>query len=112
MCFPEVERGAVGGALEKEDGACVEGGLFAVSAGLRFCGRVGGGRAAGMVMGEEDGVGVEVESCEQCFWYAEGGRVGIVVDLGRVGGGEDVDFEGEGGEGVEEGEEVGVGCGG
>lgn len=35
-----------------------------------------------------------------------------MVDFGGVGGGEDIDFEGEGGGGVEDGEEMRVGgCG-
>lgn len=34
----------------------------------------------------------------------------LVLDEGGVGGGEDVDFEDRGGGGVQEGEEVGVGC--
>ncbi len=97
--------------MQEEDGGCVVGFLIARLGAVAG----GGGRVVGAVggeMGEEDAVGVDVERYEQCFWYSEGGRDGVVEDLGTVRGGEDVDFEGGGGGGVEDEEEVGVGCGG
>lgn len=89
--------------MQEEDGGCVVGFLFSVLERLRG----GGGE-----MGEEDVVGVDVERYEQCFWYSEGGRYGVVEDLEVVRGGEDVDFEGGCGRGVDDGEEVRVGGGG
>lgn len=110
MGFAEVERGDVGGVVQEEDGGCVVGFLAAVEV---FMVR-GVGGAMGGEIGEKDAVGVDVEMYEQCFGYSEGGREGVVEDMGAVSGGEDVDFEGAGGGGVEDREEVrvGGGCGG
>lgn len=106
--FAEVERGGVGGVVEEEDGGCVVG-FFIVGVVARLLeGGVGGGMREDT--GEEDAVGVDKERCEQWFGDSDGGGDGVVEDVGAVRGGEDVDFEGGGIGGVEDGEQVGVRC--